>query len=478
MILKKKIWYLLLFLFVLDIAYSFIQHYLMPLDGDLASITLPSKGYSTVMSDPFGIRVLVHGEIYPAPNRYFAHLFVSGYFKTMPFLLQTIVSPIKSLYISCAIAKTAIQVLLTIILSCYICCWNLKKETILVCCLLISPLFQTGHDNYKAMGIIDESIVYTFFYALPISLLLLFIFPFYKAFILNENLSLSLTKKFSLFILAILLSFNGALLPGIVLLGFSIILSVYFFHTYRQNYSIKLSLQKMNKTILLFFLFFMALSIYSLFIGRNNLENFNNELGLSIRFQRVFAGLQDIFIIHKGLSGLVVIIVFNFLLIYFNKIALNQSKLKELFLPLLLFSILYVLLLPFGGFRDYRPNILRNDTMIPVVLIFFYMFGSSTFLILTEKKMKMKFYLPLITLILLLYTYLDFPPEVGNWSERLALKKISESSLHAVPITDSCTVLSWGLINDSLDTEINSQMLKYWGVTKTEKLYYHQLGVK
>src|SRR5690606_10158483 len=101
--LKKKIFFLLSVLFMLDIAYSFIQHYQMPLDGDLGPISLPSEAYKKVLSDPFGFQVLLKNEVYPAPNRYFAHQLVSGYFKTAPLLLQTFVSPVKSVYMSCAI---------------------------------------------------------------------------------------------------------------------------------------------------------------------------------------------------------------------------------------------------------------------------------------------------------------------------------------------------------------------------------------
>ena len=114
----KRIVYILFVLFLLsDIVFSFIQHFHVSLDGDMASIIMPSKAYQAVLDDPFGMNVLFNDSVYPATNRFFAHWFMSGYFKTVPVLLQHITNPIDSIYLSCAIAKTGIQFLIIFLLA-------------------------------------------------------------------------------------------------------------------------------------------------------------------------------------------------------------------------------------------------------------------------------------------------------------------------------------------------------------------------
>lgn len=476
MLQKKKVQYLLLVLFIIDIGYSFIQHYQMPLDGDLGPITLPSEAYKKVLKDPFGLQVLLKNEVYPAPNRYFAHQLVSGYFKTMPFLFQTLVSPVKSVYLSCALAKTFIQVLLILILSFYICCLNLRKENILLCCVLISPLFQASHENYRSMGVIDESVVYTFFYAFPAALLLIFLFPFYRSYITGQKLQMTWWKKIVWVILAIILSFNGVLIPGIVQLAFTTILISYFLSGFYKTQSFGEAIKNMDRTVLFLFLFFMLTSLYSIYIGRNNLENFNTKLDITERFSRIPSGLHEIFILNKGLSGLIGIIVLNLILIHRSKSITILPWIRKLFLLFILFIAFYILLLPFGGFRDYRPNILRNDTLLPVILLIFFMFGLTTYLILNSKIKYYFLYFGFIVTVLLSYSILDTPLEARNWSERMAFKTIDESPLDCVPIRDSCTVFSWTLIDGCLETYEEGKMLKYWGITKKEKMFYHQLS--
>ncbi|MBL7930596.1 MAG: hypothetical protein JNL60_01760 [Bacteroidia bacterium] len=471
----NRAFYLLLILFVIDVGYSFIQHYQMPLDGDLGPIVLPSEAYKKVLNDPFGLQVLLENKIYPAPNRYFAHQLVSGYFKTVPFLLQTCVSPVKSVYLSCAIAKIIIQVLLILVLSSYICCVNLKKERIILCCVLLSPLFQASHGNYNSMGVIDESVVYTFFYALPIGLLLIFLFPFYKFYITGKAPQMTWLKTTIWFMLVVILSFNGVLIPGIVLVGFPIILISYFAGKHRETGSILSAAKNADRKLLFLFLFFILTSLYSIYIGRNNLENFNNKLSIGDRFSRIPSGLYEIFIENKGLSSLIGIVLVNLFILFKTRIIDSVPQIKNVLLLLSLFILFYILLLPFGGFRDYRPNILRNDTLLPVILIVFFTFGLSTYLIFTSRIKYHVLYGAFISTVLITYSILDTPLEARNWSERMAFKTIDESPLDCVPIKDSCTVFSWTLIDDCAETAEEGKMLKYWGITKKEKTFYHDL---
>ena len=104
---KRWLYLILVVMLTVDLGYSFLQHYSEVIDGDVARITL---SYKEVLSDPFGMKVILEGKHYPNPNRYFAHLVQSEYFKKVPLTLQAFFDPIESIYISCAILKLLIQI--------------------------------------------------------------------------------------------------------------------------------------------------------------------------------------------------------------------------------------------------------------------------------------------------------------------------------------------------------------------------------
>jgi len=159
----------------------------MPLDGDMAESILPAKGYEKIFQDPFGISVITENACYPNPNRFFAQWAYAKYFQHAPFVLQQFVSPIESIYYCSAIVKILIQILLLITAGFYI-TGNRKFLCLefLLAIVLIIPFFQTnGYRSY--MGIIDPSITYTFSYALPCALLLLFYLPFFNNSFYQKN---------------------------------------------------------------------------------------------------------------------------------------------------------------------------------------------------------------------------------------------------------------------------------------------------
>ncbi len=108
--LKHFLYILLLLLFLADVVYSFKQHYHAPMDGDMPSHILPDAAIKPVLDHPLGLYAIIHHKAYADPNRFFCHWSLKTYFDHVPFWLQKAVSPIKSLYLSCAIAKTIFQI--------------------------------------------------------------------------------------------------------------------------------------------------------------------------------------------------------------------------------------------------------------------------------------------------------------------------------------------------------------------------------
>ena len=215
----RRNWHFILLLFlILDIGYSFLQHYSVAIDGDLADIIIPAERYKPLMNDPFGMQVVLENKKHASPNRFFAHWFTSIYFKNIPLLLQKIVDPIDSVYLACAMIKTMVQVGLIYFLSFFITGRkNWFDKNFLIVATLMTPLFHTtGYYHY--MGVIDEATTYTLFYALPLCWLIWFFSPMYNRLFFKKEIHRSWLSIGFAFIMTIYLSFNGPLNPAVILL--------------------------------------------------------------------------------------------------------------------------------------------------------------------------------------------------------------------------------------------------------------------
>jgi hypothetical protein len=478
--LKKNLRFIFLTLLIIDISYSFIQHSNTELDGDMADHILPSHWYQKVLDDPFGLNVLLKNEVYAGPNRFFSHWIYSKYFKVVPLALQKIFNPVDSIYISCAIAKTAIQIFLILLLAAYISGKkNIFSKEFLMSAILVAPFFITY--KYYRLGIIDRSITLTFFYALPLGLLLLFFLPFFKKLFYNEEIKTGWVYRACLFLLSIIISLSGPLIPAVVLIVCPAVLIDMWYHHFKEPSTLPFihravsSLKKIPNDFLFYFILVSALSLYSLYIGKNNIENTTTEISLSDRYALLANGLTGLLTWMPLLIPLIIMIAINSIIIikYFNND--NGRKILNFLKWIIICSIIYIMLLPLGGFRSYRPLIIRYDTMMPVTLSLIIIFGLTVnFLILNlSGKFKIIFSTAII-IFLLVYCFEDKPTVGENKCERNALYEISESEESIVLVSGDCSIMSWGKISDPKDSELNAELLKYWGITKEKKLYYQK----
>ena len=482
-IISKRVIYLLFILLITDLSYSFVQHLKMPLDGDMAECILPSKELQKIFEDPLGLTVISKNAVYPNPNRFFGQWTYSKYFKHLPSTLQNIVSPIESIYLSCAIAKIIIQIGLLILLAFYITgTRKIFNTAFLLAIIIIVPLFQTnGYRSY--MGIIDPSITYTFFYALPCTLLLLFYLPFFNVSFYQTNFISNKLGLILLFVFTIFLTLNGPLTPGIVL----VISLLYFFYQIKSNYrqfvdssfilKIIKSLKIIPKAHFIYFTSISILSLYSLYIGSHNYNSIYVSDNISIyeRYIRLPMGLYYLLTQKIGFPILLIMIGINAYLI--NRKLRNEEGIKILNLLkwIGVFSLFYILLLPLGGYRNCRPNIIRYDTIMPVTIALILIYGMSTyFLIKNSKPYFLKRYLPVIIVFSMIFTFADKPEFSKNDCEKKALEAISLSKDYTVLVEYDCSILAWGKIEDPTKSELNAQLLEYWGITKKKKLYYQK----
>ena len=477
---RKKLIYSILFLmFAADVCYSFVQHISQPLDGDMAWNIIPSNDVKPVLENPLGLNILVKNQTYPNPNRFFSHYSMKKYFEIAPLFLQRFVQPIESAYLSCALVKIIIQIALIFLLALTITgTSNFLKMDFLIAVVLVTPFFQTeGYQSY--MGIIDRATSYNFFYALPVALLLLYLSPIVSEYYHNKKPDAQKLVYILWIPLALVICLSGPLNPGIVLI-FSLLLFLSYLKNSYQRSDQSVVLQK-TRTIISalpknFWFYVVPISlfaIYSLYIGRYNSNNI--KLPLIQLYSRIPEGLYYPLTKKLGFPVLIISILVNYIIIRKKYKTVGGQKTVTLFNWLWIFILLYILLLPLGGYRDYRPNVLRYDTLMPVTLCLIFMFGISTlFLIKHLNSRPKKIYLTAVFGVLLFYTINDEANFDKNSCERNALKEISVSQNTIVKVHSDCIVLSWGKIANPEDSRLDGQLLTLWNVTKTNKLYFNE----
>ena len=138
-------------------------------------------------------------------------------------------------------------------------------------------------------------------------------------------------------------------------------------------------------------------------------------------------------------------------------------------------AYIYIYLLPLGGYRPYRENIIRSDTIIPITILLFYICGLSTYLLVKHiitKKVFIFLYLIIIGDFIYTYSKKDTNIIFDNKCEKEALVIISKSKDSIVALQNNCQIVSWGVITDYNESKQNGKLLKILGVTKDVKMYY------
>lgn len=478
--LKRNWHYLLLLLLLADLGYSFWQYSLLPIDGDLADIVWPSPAYGRVMADPLGLQVLLHNEVYAAPNRFFAHKFLYEYFRRVPLLLQAVASPIASIYAACALLKTGIQALIIYLLAVY--ATNQKSivsKDFLLVAVLLTPLFQTAGYGGQ-MGIVDISMTYAAFYALPVGLLLLFFLPFFRQAFHGGQPASGLLQHAGLLALALVLALNGPVAPATALVICAGALLYAWHRTYRQHPGLPLparvwgGVRALPRRLLVPFGVFSALCLYSLFIGLNNAENEWATLPLAERYGRLPLGVYYMLTSKLGFPLLLLAGLVNAWLIRRLMPGASGQRILTVLKWLGIFSLVFVLLLPLGGYRSYREYIIRRDSILPIIVGLAGFFALSGHYLLTTLPPKARrIYAAGVVLVLAIFTVADKPrPREYNTCERAMLEKMAASPDPVVALDGGCNVLAWRRITDPQDSELQAQLLHYWGVTPAVKLYY------
>jgi hypothetical protein len=473
---KKQLCFILLIFIAFEIGYAFEKHVRQPLDGDMAWNLVPASDVKPIFDSPLGTDAILQHKMYANPNRFFCHWVYKSYLLGAPPLLQKFVSPIESVYLACALSKIIIQVVLILILSMISSkSLNIVNNDVLLVTALIFPLVQIN--GYRGhMGIIDPSTTYTFFYALPCVVLLIYFMPLIFQQVIKKR-PYSCVIYLLWLPLAGVVALSGPLNPGVVL----IVTLLIFSHSIRTGYQHEKQPFWLNRLfgaikaiptkIWMYLIPVSLLSMYSLYLGTYNSITIESQIPLSTMYQRIPEGIYYQFTQDLGFPVLFATITINIILIKKFAYGIEGTKIINTLKWLGVFSLLYVLLLPLGGYREYRHNVLRYDTILPVTLGLLIVFGSSTLFLIKNLNRKRQYrYIPFLLFVLFVYSNADRVID-KNSCEKNALMQIAASTDSIVRLNSDCTVLTWDKVIRPSDTALNAQLLQLWGVTKQKKLY-------
>lgn len=472
--------FLLAGLFLLDIGHTFLQQYHAPLDGDLPAIVVPAPEYKTILNHPFGVKAIMQDTAYAGVNRYFVHQAMFQYFRIAPQCFQLWFSPIDSVYLTSGILKTCIHLILILLLAAYI---RLSPQgdtwPFIIPILLVTPLFQSGGALFHIMGVVERSPTYASFYAAPLIPLLLFFSPAYLASqnALNRiNQKLNLWQIVSLFALAIILPFSGPLISGIVLVisGASMVHKMLLNRSIHAPRIIKQWSNTFPPAYSLLLVLLNVLCLYSLYLGQYNAEH-DQSVSIWTRYALLPSGLLHQLTNKLGPPLLLIMILINSLIIKYRIQSEQNKKIFQLLQWIGLFSLFYLLLLPLGGYREYRPLIIRRDTMLPIFILLFFFWGlSANYILSSLSGKKQLYYITFIVGCLMIFTLSDEPNYKANQCERMALTTIQQSSAPTVRIDKACHPLSWIPIASPGQSWLSSELLTIWGIAAPAQRYYQE----
>lgn len=476
---KKFLSFILMMFLLCDLAYSFRQHLSQPLDGDLPWNVVPADEVKPILNDPFGLTVITQKEFYPNPNRYFSHFTIKIWYEKVPLLLQWFVSPIDSVYLASAIFKILIQALLIFLLAVAISgTFRVFNIDFLIAAILVTPFFQTeGYQSY--MGIIDSAPTYVFFYAMPLALLLICFLPLGLIFYHGKSYSYSLWQLLFWVPLGIVVCLSGPLNPGVVLI-FSLLFFLISFHKafllqpQKHFYNrMGCSVRQVPRVFWRFLLPVSLLSMYSLFLGSFNSNNIT--IPLPVLYSKLPAGIFNLITTKLGYPVILSTLILNMILVRKSNDQVHGRKILQLCKWFGLFALIYILLLPMGGYRENRPNVIRYDTMMPILTGIVFLVGlSSVFLFKTLPMNRLKWYVLVIAGVLALFTINDQPSFHKADSQKAALRQIAESPSDTIGLPSDCNLIYWGKLSKPEDSKLVSRMLTKWRITDHDKLFYNK----
>ncbi len=128
--------------------------------------------------------------------------------------------------------------------------------------------------------------------------------------------------------------------------------------------------------------------------------------------------------------------------------------------------------MPLGGYRSYRPLIIRYDLVSPINFLLILLVCYTTCLAI--KYIHKKWYYATVLLILSIFWVKDKPKFHDNKCEKQQLRLIASTNQDTVYLNKDCVLLLWDGGTSFYETRHNTKMLYNWKISKKPIYYFHQ----
>ena len=126
-----------------------------------------------------------------------------------------------------------------------------------------------------------------------------------------------------------------------------------------------------------------------------------------------------------------------------------------------------------GGFRNYRPLVIRYDTATPITIGLFLLVAYSSWYLLKHGKPYLKAVVGLYMVYMLnIYHEVDFPKYIANSCEIPSLEAIAASKENPYHLDNNCNVVCWGLTTTPEDSELIVLLLSKWNICSEDIRFY------
>ena len=187
------------------------------------------------------------------------------------------------------------------------------------------------------------------------------------------------------------------------------------------------------------------------------------------RYSLLLKGVQHMFFVDSSYLMVWATTFISYLIAKWQKIKIWDGKFDRFFIYAIIFILVYLLLLPLGGFRPYRPLIVRNDTAIPLNIISILLCGTLVYELILKLIPRLKIVYLLLFMLPVVYgihfDYQDSP--AGKKCEEEALYKIynAPQETEVIVIDEVCNVTSWIAVRDTRFYENHAIMWQYWNIS-------------
>ncbi len=468
---------------LLDLVSTGLTFFRIRLDGDLARVAGPVASYRAVLRDPWGFRASERDR-YPGAGRYMAHITTLLWADVaVPATKLIVREPVRSLYVTLAITAVAIHVLFVAIGCAYLRQFRaMSVRQTLTSALGLSLFIQLG-SLHKFFGILDYSITYTLAYAFPILTLMGFLLPVYRSLLSPEDKP-PLFTAVGMIAAATYLAFNGPLVqPIVVLVGLVLLIAQL------QNRKRLVVHLRLLPSLVLLGLF----SIWGMYVATFNSES-EAPPSLGFRYRLLGRGLLEILV--RPPSPWFILLAGIFLQYHFVVRRLGPGELSRLRVHLVTgacFSVLWLALLPVGGFRSYRPLVLRYDTLLPVTLVAVYLFvltfrlaisaaqtsqvpgpisGVGSGSVLGVSLFQRIWIAPALLIALMMVIGKDPVRPLSNTCERRALESLRNGVGVQLGVSRVCTVGTWTIeaLDDPDYQQALTRLLRRWKIIEPNQI--------